>query len=163
MKPRQIHTAVLAALTAGVCMAGLAAPPAEAATVITAGLSIGFNPPPGPGVLNADSLVHIETNLYDGVGYMNNGARIELRWYGDDPGSGDTLLVGPRVFYNRAPGLYVNDDGIWLDYRLQVAASVFNEDDSLFNRTDEIYVHATFIDGDGGVIKTDSNVVSGLF
>ncbi|MEO3859503.1 hypothetical protein [Acrocarpospora sp. B8E8] len=159
MKVRATPGALGAALVA-LSMLSLIGSSAQAATVITATLGIDFNPPPGPALINADSVTHIETNLYDGVGYLNNGARIELRYYGDDPGSGDALLVGPLVYYNGTPGLYVDDNGIWLEHLLQVPASVFNEDDSWFNRTDEIYLRATFIDGDGGTIRDDSNVVS---
>jgi hypothetical protein len=159
---RPVRRGLVASMLAVIGVLGLATPSAQAATVINAHLSIVPNPPPGPGVFNADSVIHVLTNEYDGVGYMNNGARIELRFFADDPG-GDSLLRGPLVFRKDSPGLYVNEEGIWLENQLQVLPGAFNEDDSWFNRTDEIYMNARFIDGAGATIQVNSNMQTGLY
>jgi hypothetical protein len=38
-----------------------------------------------------------------------------------------------------------------------------DEDDSVFDDTDEVYVEADFVDGDGGVRLAFTNPVSGTF
>lgn len=115
---------------------------------------------------------------YDAHGYINNlgtGRMMELTGqpggmayhiYGDDSGPND----GAR-WYTFYPGagttldgqLYATDSGIGYYRSFTVPSSTLNEDDSVFDRTDEIYVDANLIDGDMGSHRVYSNVVVGRF
>ncbi|RGA00957.1 hypothetical protein DI270_032105 [Microbispora triticiradicis] len=157
-----------AALLAGALFAGgvlgPAGTPAQAATTITASLSITRAAPPGPGLMNVRILVKVPMNLYDANGYLNNGARIELRFYGEDPVS-DNLVLGPITYVRSAVGLSATEEGIRLLTQWQEEpGSWLNEDDGLLDGvTDEVYVRARFVDGDGVAIQARSNVVTGIF
>ncbi|GAA4215326.1 hypothetical protein GCM10023074_69760 [Microbispora amethystogenes] len=165
---RSALAAPLAALFAGTLFTGgvlgPAAAPAQAATQITASLSVTRAAPPGPGLFNVRVLVKVPMNLYDANGYLNNGARIELRFYGEDPVS-DNLILGPIVYVRSATGLSATEEGIRLLTQWQEEpGSWLNEDDGLLDGvTDEVYVRARFVDGDGVAIQARSNVVTGIF
>ncbi len=161
----KIHTIRRSSIAAALLVAGVlgpAAAPAQAATQITASLTITRSA--GLGLFDVRVLVKVPMNLYDANGYLNNGARIELRFYGEDPVS-DDFLVGPITYVRSATGLSATEQGIRLAASWQEApGSWLNEDDGLAEGvTDEIYVRARFVDGDGGTIQARSNTVTGIF
>nr|BFE80647.1 hypothetical protein GCM10020093_032480 [Planobispora longispora] len=93
----RIRTKLAAALVAAVGVIGLATTPAQAATEIVAELEIGFN----TGVPAARTItlsVHVPMNEYDANGYLIHGGRIQVRFYGSDPGT-DSVIYGPITWY----------------------------------------------------------------
>lgn len=154
---------VLAVVLIAAGAVGLLTTPAHAASQITASLSI-TRTTSGPALYNLRTLVKLPMSRADADGYLSNGARIELRFYGDDPAF-DNLLIGPITYVRSATGLSSTDAGIVLDARWQEApGSWLNEDDGFFDgRTDEIYVTARWVDGDGATLQAKSNVVTGIF
>ncbi len=158
----RIRSKLAAALLAGAGVVGLATSPAEAATVITAHLDIGFNTGV-PAARTINLSVHVPMNEYDANGYLIHGARIQVRFHGEDPGD-DQLIFGPITWYRGDNGITAGPDGIRVQYGWEVPQGSFlNEDDSTFNRGDEVYITAKFIDGDGATISAKSNVETGLF
>ncbi|GIH25728.1 hypothetical protein Aph01nite_40380 [Acrocarpospora phusangensis] len=159
----KIRRGLAASVIAALGVLGLAGSPAQAATVITAQLSISPNPPPGPGVFNVKVFVKVPMSQEDAEGYLGNGARIEVRFMGDDPGT-DSVILGPVTFVRSSTGLSVGPEGIRLHFLSQEAGGSFlNEDDSWGNRVDEVYVNARFVDATGATIRTNSNLATGLF
>ncbi|XVQ89521.1 hypothetical protein ACQP2K_19525 [Microbispora siamensis] len=163
----KIHAIRRSAIAGALLVTGVLGPagtPAQAATQITASLTITPSAPPDPALFNVAVLVKVPMNLYDANGYLNNGARIELRFYGEDEFS-DNLLLGPITYVKSAVGLSATEEGIRLLARMQERpGSWLNEDDGFFDGvTDEIYVRARFVDGDGGTIQARSNTVKGIF
>ncbi|GIH97428.1 hypothetical protein ACFFMN_28830 [Planobispora siamensis] len=158
----RILTRLAAASVAAVAAIGLTTTPAQAATEITAQLEIGFN----TGVPAARTItlsVHVPMNEYDANGYLIHGGRIQVRFYGSDPGT-DQVIYGPITWYRGDHGLTAGPDGIRLNYTWEVPQGSFlNEDDSFGNRGDEVYITAKFIDGDGGTISDDSDIEEGIF
>lgn len=132
----------------------------------------------GPGQYKVEIWGVYPMSAYDAHGYINNlgtGRMMELSGqpggmayhiYGDDSGSNDSAR-----WYNFYPGagttldgqLYATDSGIGYYRAFTVPSSTLNEDDSVFDRTDEIYVDANLIDGDMGSHRVYSNVVVGRF
>ncbi|GGS75290.1 hypothetical protein GCM10010156_37640 [Planobispora rosea] len=161
MKNR-IRTRLAAALAAAAGVVVLAVTPAHAATEITAQLEIGFNTGvPAARTITLD--VHVPMNEYDANGYLIHGAKIQVRFYGSDPGT-DQFLHGPITWYRGDHGLTAGPDGIRLQYTWEVPPGSFlNEDNGWANNGDEVYITAKFIDGDGGTISDDSNIEEGFF
>jgi hypothetical protein len=109
---------------------------------------------------------------YDAHGFINNintGERpggIEYNIHAEDP-DGDPLIKGE--FFpgaGKGPGagyLVAEADGIHYHREFVVPWSALNEDDRVFDDTDEIYTRSTFVDGDGGNRHQYSNVVVNQF
>ena len=108
---------------------------------------------------------HIPMGQYETHGYLNNGARLSMAMYGDDPGLTDDHLWGTG-WVTKASGtvngatLYPSDRGIEFEWvtcgpgHFWLAEDVFGDD--------EVYVDVTIFDGDGGLLlEGQSNVVSG--
>ncbi|MGW0810375.1 hypothetical protein [Nonomuraea sp. NPDC002799] len=139
-------------------VAGLSAGPANAVTEIHCQLGISFYNPEQDTWLVQIS-VHLPTNRFDGVGYVVNGARIQLKVYGQDTFS-DDFLFGAGT-YSGLSSLVVDDDGIHLSVALPPITSDSLDED--WADSDEVYATAKWIDGDGGTLQTRSNVVRGSF
>ncbi|WP_066367170.1 hypothetical protein [Herbidospora mongoliensis] len=151
-----------AVLVATIGIIGLATAPAQAATVITAHLEIGFNTGV-PAARTINLSVHVPMNEYDANGYLIHGARIQVRFYGSDPGT-DSVIYGPVTWYKDDFGLTAGPDGIHLDYGWEVPQGSFlNEDSGWGNNGDEVYIVAKFIDGDGATISAESNTEEGIY
>lgn len=58
--------------------------------------------------------------------------------------------------------LTAQSDGIQYPQMISVPKSLLNEDDGVFDDTDEVYVQADFIDGAGGKRTQYTNPVSGI-
>ncbi|WP_061290817.1 hypothetical protein [Herbidospora cretacea] len=153
----------LAATTvAAVGVIALATTPAQAATVITAHLEIGFNTGV-PAARTINLSVHVPMNEYDANGYLIHGGRIQVRFYGSDSGT-DPMIYGPITWYKDDYGLTAGPDGIRLDYGWEVPQGSFlNEDSGWANNGDEVYIVAKFIDGDGATISAESNIEEGIY
>lgn len=153
----------LAATTvAAVGVIALATTPAQAATVITAHLEIGFNTGV-PAARTINLSVHVPMNEYDANGYLIHGGRIQVRFYGSDSGT-DPMIYGPITWYRDDYGLTAGPDGIRLDYGWEVPQGSFlNEDSGWANNGDEVYIVAKFIDGDGVTISAESNIEEGIY
>jgi hypothetical protein len=169
------RAAAVAMLTVGLGV-GLAISPAAAAPN-QSGANLRITPA-GSGQYRVEIWGVYPMSAYDAHGYINNlatGRMMELTGqpggmayhiWGDDSGSND----GAR-WYNFYPGagstldgqLYATDSGIGYYRSFTVPSSTLNEDDSVFDRTDEIYVDANLIDGDMGSHRAYSNVVVGRF
>nr|WP_062330551.1 hypothetical protein [Herbidospora sakaeratensis] len=159
---KSVLNRLAAVIVAGVGVVGLTTAPAQAATVITAHLEIGFNTGvPAARTINLN--VHVPMNEYDANGYLIHGARIQVRFYGSDPGT-DPMIYGPITWYKDDYGLTAGPDGIHLDYGWEVPQGSFlNEDSGVANNGDEVYIVAKFIDGDGATISANSNTEEGLY
>ncbi|GGM90521.1 hypothetical protein GCM10007977_110660 [Dactylosporangium sucinum] len=149
---------------------GLGAAPAQAKTM-SAKLSIDRNPQPGgkyPVTIN----VWIPMNEYDSHGYYNNGARMLVRFFADDP-LFDALLSPfangtgfEKTWFRNDPGYTAESDGIHLRYQFLAPGRELDEDPSDWlgnNYRDEIYFTVMFIDGDGVTSISNSNVATGYF
>jgi hypothetical protein len=135
--------------------------PAKAATEIVMTFSV-TRTTSGPAMYDMRVFVVVPMTRTDAEGYLWNGARIEIRVYGDDPGT-DPVIYGP-VHYWRTNGLVATDYGVVLDlYWQEPPGSWMNEDDGWGNRGDEFYAKATWVDADGGTIWTTSGLITGLF
>jgi hypothetical protein len=144
---------------------GLASAPAHAATGMSAHLTIQKENNQNACWVATEGLIPM--NQYDAQGYINNGARMELRIYGDDP-SYDNLQYGPYWYGGSTAGgypqLWAAADGIHFFRTIRISCSHLNEDSGWYEGSgDEIYVKAKFIDGDGGVRQVNTNVVKGTF
>ncbi|QJY49996.1 hypothetical protein [Pseudonocardia broussonetiae] len=172
------RAAAIAAVTVGLT-AGLATAPASAApTPSGANLKITYAYGSG-GYYNVIISGRFAMSQHDAVGYMNNlatGSRaaagqgpggVFYHVTGDDSGSYDSDVWRTDFFagaHNDAGGyLFAGSDGIYFYRAFQVHASVLNEDNGYWDKTDEIYADATFVDGDNGSRRAYSNVVTGLF
>jgi hypothetical protein len=152
---------ILAVTLIAAAVLGVHAVPAQAATEISMSFSV-TRTTSGPAAYNMHVFVVVPMNRTDAEGYLWNGARIEIRAYGDDPGT-DSVIDGPDyyLYYN---GLVATDYGVVLDlYWQEPPGSWMNEDDSWGNWTDEIYAHAKWVDADGGTLQTTSSVLTGIF
>jgi hypothetical protein len=166
-------TAALAAVTVGLT-AGLA--PASAAPAQTPGASLVVTSDPAN---SANYRVVVKgvypMNEYDAHGFINNigtGERVGGMDYaikGDDPDSND-LILGDRHFnpgagHGQSGYLVAESDGIHYFEIISVPKGLLNEDFKFdgTDATDEVYVQADFIDGDGGVRTQYTNPVSGSF
>ena len=100
-------------------------------------------------------------NEYDAHGFINNLATGEHSGgigyviVRDEPGSNDRGLGNRHFFFGGGdhPGGYLNaqSNGINFFQIISVPKGLLNEDDGVFDDTDEIYVVADFVDGDSGV------------
>lgn len=153
-------TAVAAGLTFG-----LGAVPAQAGPSMSTNLEIRPYPYYGSntGKYWVTTWGLIPMNQYDAQGYINNGARMELRLWGADWPDGDDFLKGPYFTANEGGGpgqMWADWDGLHFSHSVIVSRSVLNEDS---NSGDEIYVNAKFIDGGGGVRQKNSGEVHGSY
>jgi hypothetical protein len=164
--------AAVAAATTGLT-AGLA--PASAAPTQTQGTTLSVTPDPAnPGYYRLAVKGMFPMNEYDAHGFINNletgesPGGMDYGIHGDDPDSNDRLL-GNMYAYRGAGGtrstgyLTAESDGIHFFQIISVPKSLLNEDDGVFDDTDEIYVVADFVDGDGGKRTAFTNPVSGTF
>jgi hypothetical protein len=173
---RAARAATVAALAVGMSV-GLAAAPASAAPAPSgANLKITYA---SGGYYNVIISGVFAMSQYDAVGYMNNlgtGSRaaqgmgpggIYFHVTGDDPGSYDSDVWRTDFYagaHQDAGGyLFAGSGGIYFYRAFQVHASVLNEDNGYWDKTDEIYADATFVDGDNGRRVAYSNVVTSLF
>ena len=163
-------TAFIALVVALGITVGLQAAPAQAAT-IHASLHIDRSPQPG-GMYPVSIDVWLPMGTYESHGYYNNGARIQITFWADDP-QFDPLLApfanntqAVKTWFANDPGYTAESDGIHLRFQFLVSGAVLDEDpySSLFgDLQDEIYFIARFIDGDGAVSSAHSNVATGYF
>jgi len=152
---------VLAVTLVAAAMLGLVGAPARAATEIYVSFSV-TRTSSGPAMYDVTTSVWLPMDRIDADGYLWNGARIELRYYGDDVGP-DPLIVGPLTF-SRTTGVAATDIGVVLVAQWQeFPGSWLNEDNGYGNYTDALYVKARWIDADGGTLQATSNVVTGIF
>jgi hypothetical protein len=115
-------------------------------------------------------------NEYDAHGFINNldtgtlpeGGGINYILLADDPDSNDSAIGA--YFYRagtQSTGyLTAESDGIHFFQIISVPKGLLNEDDGVIDAmddTDEVYVDARFVDGDGGQRSAYSNVVNGTF
>jgi hypothetical protein len=165
--------AAAAALAAVGLTTGLA--PVSAAPTQTSGTTLSVTPDPA----NSANYYRLAVkgmfpmNEYDAHGFINNlntgtlpgGGGINYVILGDDPDSNDHV-IGAHFYRagTRSTGyLTAESDGIHFFQIISVPKSLLNEDDGAFDYTDEVYVVADFVDGDGGKRKAFSNPVSGTF
>jgi hypothetical protein len=152
---------MLAVVLTAAAVLGVLTVPAKAATEIHMAFSV-TRTTSGPAMYNVQVLVVVPMTRADAEGYLWNHARIEVRIYGDDPGT-DPVIYGPTLHF-RTSGLEATDAGVVLDlYWQEPPGSWMNEDDSYANWGDEIYAKATWVDGDGATLQTRSGVITGLF
>lgn len=181
---RRIAVVIAAALAA---VAGSLSSPANAATQISASLGLYVN-----GTTNAwDNAwvnVRLPMNQYDAQGYIDNGAQIEIRCWGDDTFFDDDLFLDDKyVFTGDGTGRYwvpgseilvTGVNRLYADaYGVQLTAVIsyrhnsgpnwpftgFNEDGFPDSDLDEIYCNALWTDGDGGRLGAFTGVVKGYF
>jgi hypothetical protein len=152
---------MLAVTLIAAAVLGVLTVPAKAATEMVMTFSVNRTTS-GPAMYDMRVFVVLPMNRIDAEGYLWNNARIEIRIYGDDPGT-DPVIYGVRI-YHRLNGVVATDFGVVLDlYWQEPPGSWMNEDDSYGNRGDEIYAKATWVDGDGGTLNRTSGVITGLF
>jgi len=188
IRPCDGHQSKETPMNALKCIPSLAAAAALAATAIglTAGLAPASAAPPQSGAnltiitdpangANYRVTVNGKFSMdeYDAHGFINNlgtGARPGGVDYGitaDDPDSNDEMIGLAHQY--RVPGprpggyLIAQSDGIYFFQEISVPKGDLNEDDGVFDDTDEIYVQVNFVDGDGGIRTAYSNAVSGTF
>jgi hypothetical protein len=174
------RAAVLAATTVGLTIGlteGLA--PASAAPNQTPGVNLYVFPDPANSTNYRVTVKGMfPMSEYDAHGYINNlgtGERpdgvkivggIEYNLLGDDPDNNDRGLSqhwfplagsGPEGY------LKAESDGIHYLREISLPKSALNEDDGVFDDTDEVYAYVRFVDGDGGVRRAYTNPVSGTF
>lgn len=162
----ELLAAVAIGLTAG------AAPATAAPTQNGANLQIYPDPANSANVrITVDGVFRMSE--YDAHGFINNintGAKpggIVYYYNADDPGQNDVSVTGSRFF----PGAGVHDggylraesDGIHYRQEISVPKGELNEDPNYFDDNDEIYVQASFIDGDGVARLQTSNVITSIF
>jgi hypothetical protein len=155
---------ILAVTLVAAAALGLHAVPANAATQIYMSFTVSRTTS-GPAAYDMHIYVLVPMSRADAEGYLWNGARIEIRGFGDDPGT-DPVIYGPYHYWG-APywnGLVATNSGVLLDlYWQEWPGAWMNEDDSYANRVDEIYATATWVDADGGTLRATSSVITGLF
>ena len=137
--------------------------PAHAATILNVTHSITI-----PNQIRHQIDVHLPMNRWDAQGYLNNGARIEVGCWGADlidddripdcPASGFT---GTVTYFVNSPGVFADDTGVHLIIvNFFDVGNQLNEDPA---DRDEIYVHARWIDADGGTLNTISSQLKGWY
>ena len=116
-------------------------------------------------------------NQEDAAGYIWNGARIEVRCYGDDWADDELPDVpvpgrsGPGIYTGKpAPGqpgelgvLTATPDGVHLTIVNFYEKGHQLDEDDLPSDDDEVYCKARWIDGDGHILTDTSNTVTGDF
>ncbi len=170
-RPLAAGTLALAAVGASV----LGATPAEA-KAMSAKLTItGHAEPKSGGKYRVYINTLVPMNKYDADGYINNGARMEVTFYQDDPDSENFNSIPAfsagghtRTWRRYSTGLLTSEKGIHLSLSLLVPGSVLNEDKGHFNTLigntrDEIYYKVVFIDGDDRYSSKKSNIATGYF
>ena len=105
-------------------------------------------------------------NQWDAQGYINNGARMELRLYGADLGywpDYHDLKYGPYFDGGGWGGgsgqLWAEADGIHFFRTVLLPCQYLDEDGDF----DELFVNAKFIDGDGRSRNVNTNEVQGYY
>ncbi len=175
---RNIPTLVAAAAAIAAATIGLTVgiAPASAAPTQTPGTTLSVTPDPA----NSENYYRLAVkgmfpmNEYDAHGFINNletgefPGGIDYGIIADDPGSDGGGLLGNMYGYRgaatRSTGyLTAESDGIHFFQIISVPKSLLNEDDGVFDETDEVYVTAEFVDGDGGKRSAFTNPVSGTF
>jgi len=164
--------AVLAAATIGLT-AGLA--PASAAPTQTPGTTLAVTPDAANGENYRRVTVKgmFPMNEYDAHGFINNlgtgtlpgGGGINYIVLGDDPDSNDHAIGSAfhRAGTRSTGYLTAKSDGIHFFQIISMPKNHLNEDDGAFDDTDEVYVEARFVDGDGGTRSAFTNPVTGTF
>jgi hypothetical protein len=161
-------TAIAVALGVGLALAST--PATAAPTASGARLSIYTDPAtPKTSRVTIDGLFPMSEA--DAVGFLNNiytGAQpggMEYRIFRDDNGDES----GGRTYWIAGNGsfdgyhLMATREGIHHLFIINESNDFLNEDDSVLDDDDEIYVQATFVDADGGRRSQISNVVTGRF
>jgi hypothetical protein len=171
------HIPLVAAAAVAVTAIGLTAglAPASAAPTQTPGTTLVVYPDPtNTGYYRLAVKGVFPMNEYDAHGFVNNletgesPGGMDYGIHGDDPDSNDRLL-GNMYAYRGAGGtrstgyLTAESDGIHFFQIISVPKGLLNEDDGVFDDTDEVYVVADFVDGDGGKRTAFTNPVSGTF
>jgi len=164
------RAAVLAATTVGLTV-GLATAPASAAPPQSGGnVTIAHSSGQGASAMFKVTVQGVfAMSEHDAHGFMNNlgtGTRmarglgaggVYVEVIGDDSGSNDQLLRSSAFYPGKSLGtdpggwLYAASDGIHFRRDVYVPASVLNEDNGFWDKTDEIYGVAVFVDGDSGI------------
>lgn len=190
LKSRRVIAGTLGGAIGLALIVGSPSSTAQAATRINASLGLYVNDASGYNPWdNAWINVRLPMSQYDAQGYINNGAQVEIRCWGDDYFFDDDLFRDDRYVYTGTTGdrywipgseklvtgvnrLYADTDGV----RLTAIISYkhlsgkdnypykgFNEDTWPESDTDEVYCNALWTDGDGGRIGAFTNVVKGTF
>jgi hypothetical protein len=142
----------------------VASPPAQAASSITVTHSITV-----PGLVKHQIEINVPMVQSDALGYLVNGARIEVECWGADQFFDDMLPDCPKpgssgtVTYSIAtdPPLVATETGVNLTIvNLYEVGTVLNEDAA---DSDEIYIKVRWIDGDGATLRAKSKQVVGWF
>ena len=155
---------ILAVALIAAAVLGVHAVPAQAATHISMSFTV-TQTTHGPAAYDMHIVVVVPMDRIDAEGYLWNGARIEIRAYGDDPGT-DPVIYGPYHYWGApwSTSLVATDYGVVLDlYWQEWPGSWMNEDHSFGNNEDEFYAKATWVDADGGTLQTRSDTIIGLF
>lgn len=155
-KARSVLTRAAAATFAGLAVTiAVNASPANAATGIQAyGLHISRV---APCQYQVQMSAHVPMNLHDANGYLNNGARMEFRVFGQDRWF-DNLQFGPVAQAQVQTWAELN--GVHSSVLITLGCSTLDED---WKDRDEIFFKARFVDGDGVAIEAQSSVVQGDF
>jgi hypothetical protein len=139
---RRAKTAAGLAVALGALAFGAA--PAGAAPV-TGSLNI-YKFAPGEHCFQVEGRVPM--NQYDAQGYINNGAFVDMRVWGDDPGYDDFLLgpvQGNGDYVPGKPAIHASSQGIEVRWWACTPSSTLNEDWG----GDEVYVGANVHAGGG--------------
>jgi len=152
---RQGRTVALAAATIAMTIA-----PAAPAGASAAKLSVNRYLP-GTYTVSVDGVFTMTQGQAQGL--INNGYRIEYRLWGDDTDF-DDLLLGP-IFLTRPPGgLSATPLGLEFHRFGHLRGSQLNEDDSFFDRHDELYAVVTLKNSTGTAVRAfGTNHVEGYF
>jgi len=174
-KPAAWTARAIAAVQASIAMTmtfGLASAPAHAASSVQITHKITV-----PDLVRHQIDAHLPMNQEDAAGYIWNGAKIEVRCYGDDwfddqlSGVPVPGFTGPGTYKGRpAPGqpgelgvLTATPDGVHMTIvNFYEKGSALNED-ILPTDDDEVYCKARWIDADGHILTDTSNTVRGKF
>ncbi|WP_344845887.1 hypothetical protein [Kribbella ginsengisoli] len=139
--------------------------PANGAGAISARLSMRTTATTTSGVVSVD----LPMSQHDAQGYINNGARIEVRCYGDDYFFDDQLF--PTRTFTRTTGtppsqadrLWADQYGVHLFTDISFARGAEYNEDLAPDNGDEVYCKGTWIDGDGAVLSAFTTVARGTF
>jgi len=172
-KPAACTARAIAAVGASIAMTmtfGLASAPAHAEVQITHKITV-------PGLVRHQIDVHLPMNQEDAAGYIWNGAKIEVRCYGDDwfddqlSGVPERGFTGPGTYKGGpAPGqpgelkvLTATPDGVRLTIVNFYEKGHELDEDPLWTDDDEVYCKARWIDADGHILTDTSNTARGKF
>ncbi len=159
--------AVTVALGVGV------ATPASAAPAQTAGMTLTIHKPSN---FNGSYKVYVsgvfpmsQAEAQRHIADLGNGG-VEYDFFADDEGVGDSMFTHGVVRGASLPAakpdryLYAGPDGLRFFYSLMLDSRSLNEDNGWFDKTDEIYVRAWFVDRNNYPWwGSTSNVVIGTF